>query len=418
MPTPTSPSRRVSKVVGLVLAALVAVSGAILACVPQYDRPSPRQIVSFWTDPAYTVNAPVAYEMLGIAMGVPEEEELRARFELPEGYRMGVYAAGLSHVRFLHFTSGGHLLASQSMKGRVLLLDPDRDADGRADGARVLFADLTLPHGLEIHAGWLYVAEVDRISRVRLDERTGEVAGELERIATLPATSGHSLRPLEVGPDGWLYTAVGTDCNACIPEGPLEGTILRMRPDGSGLEVHASGFRNVTDLGWHPGTGDLYANEVGRDFLGDTLPPEELNRIEPGGFYGFPYLSGGTLPDPEFGALDPDPGRALPPAHLFDAHATPLGLAFPDGAHVPAELRGRALVALHGSWNRRTKVGYKVVSLRWRDDGGIEQSDFISGFERDEDVVGRPVDVTVGPDGAVYVSDDYAGAVYRIARAP
>jgi hypothetical protein len=169
---------------------------------------------------------------------------------------------------------------------------------------------------------------------------------------------------------------------------------------------------------WRPATGELYATDNGRDLLGDDFPPCELNRIEAGGFYGWPYANGDNQPDPDLGAGNEDRIRAaIPPVHGFGAHQAPLGIAFVRGAAAPAELRGAALVALHGSWNRTRKAGYKVVSLHFADDGSIEERDFLVGFERDGNVIGRPVDVAEGPDGAIYVSDDYAGAVYRVARA-
>jgi glucose/arabinose dehydrogenase len=181
-----------------------------------------------------------------------------------------------------------------------------------------------------------------------------------------------------------------------------------MRPEGGQPEIYATGLRNVVDLGWHPTTGELYATEVGRDFMGDDLPPDELNRIERGAFYGFPFLHGDGIPDPDLAPPDAASiSEARSPAYAFPAHSTPLGLTFLAS--------GEALVALHGSWNRSQKVGYEIVALRW-DRDGIAVSAFASGFERDEDVVGRPVDVIEGPDGAIYVSDDYAGAIYRIAR--
>jgi cytochrome c553 len=167
---------------------------------------------------------------------------------------------------------------------------------------------------------------------------------------------------------------------------------------------------------WQPSTGDLYATDNGRDLLGDDFPPCELNRIEDGAFYGWPMING-------TGSLDPDHGpgneyrlaKAVDPAHEFRAHNAPLGITFVTGEQVPPAYREAALVALHGSWNRTSKDGYKVVSLHWRADGTIEERDFAAGFEVDGDVIGRPVDVAEGPDGAFYVSDDYAGVIWRVA---
>jgi cytochrome c553 len=167
-------------------------------------------------------------------------------------------------------------------------------------------------------------------------------------------------------------------------------------------------------LDWRPGTDELFATDNGRDLLGDDFPPCELNRVVKGGFYGWPFANGDRVTDPDLGAGHADRVQSSqPPVHGFRAHNAPLGIAFLRGTSLPSDYRGAALVALHGSWNRTVKDGYRVVSLHWDGDSIIER-DFAVGFERDGEVIGRPVDVAEGPDGAVYVSDDYAGVVYRI----
>jgi mono/diheme cytochrome c family protein len=192
--------------------------------------------------------------------------------------------------------------------------------------------------------------------------------------------------------------------------------MYRYRTDGSGAELVAHGLRNAVGFDWQPGTNDLYATDNGRDLLGDDFPPCELNRIEMGGFYGWPFANGDRVPDPDFGrGQEARILASIPPAHNFRAHNAPLGISFIRGDRVPATLRGAALVALHGSWNRREKDGYRVVSLRWLRDGSILEENFLSGFEQDDDVIGRPVHVVEGRDGAFYVSDDYAGAIWRVA---
>jgi hypothetical protein len=178
-------------------------------------------------------------------------------------------------------------------------------------------------------------------------------------------------------------------------------------------------LRNAVGFDWRPATGELFATDNGRDLLGDDFPPCELNRITPGGFYGWPYANGNNQPDPDFGAGHEDRiATALPPVHGFRAHNAPLGIVFLRTPPAGDAYHGAALVALHGSWNRTKKDGYKVVSLHWDEKGRIEERDFATGFERDEEVIGRPVDVAEGEDGVVYISDDYAGAIYRVMRAP
>jgi cytochrome c553 len=213
-----------------------------------------------------------------------------------------------------------------------------------------------------------------------------------------------------------LYVSMGSSCNACIETDPRRAAIVRYRLDGSGQELYATGLRNAVGFDWRPGTKELYATDNGRDLLGDDFPPDELNRIVEGGFYGWPFANGNRVPDPEFGkGHEAQIAASIPPVHEFRPHNASLGITFVRGTHVPPEFRGAALVALHGSWNRTRKDGYKVVSLHWQPDGQIVERDFLSGFLKNEDVIGRPVDVAEGPDGAFYVSDDYAGAIYRVA---
>jgi glucose/arabinose dehydrogenase len=242
------------------------------------------------------------------------------------------------------------------------------------------------------------------------------VQGELETIvADLPGTGNHWTKTVRFGPDGWMYLSIGSSCNVCIEEDPLRATIVRYRPDGSEMQIHATGLRNSVGFDWRPGTGDLFATDNGRDLLGDDFPPCELNEIVAGGFYGWPFANGARQIDPDLGAgHEAEVERSVAPAHAFVAHTAPLGITFYRGTAFPEHYRGAAFVAQHGSWNRTTKSGYRVVALHWDADDNIGESDFVLGWEVDEQVIGRPVDVAEGPDGALYVSDDYAGAVYRV----
>jgi glucose/arabinose dehydrogenase len=365
----------------------------------------------------FAVNAPIAQMLFGGAGETPEPDDVE-RMQVPPGFAIGVYAEGIpATARFLRFSDAGDLLVSTPRSGAVVLLERDADGDGRADGMRELLSGLNRPHGIDLRDGWLYLGETDAIARVRFDSAAGQVTGSVERVATgLPGGGNHWTKTLRFGPDGWLYVHVGSTCNVCLEADERRATIMRFRPDGSDGEIFATGLRNSVGFDWQPGTGDLYATDNGRDLLGDDFPPCELNRIVEGGFYGWPFANGDLVPDPDFG--DGQQARisaSIPPAHAFRAHNAPLGMTFVRGGRVPDAYRGAALVALHGSWNRTRKDGYKVVSLHWQEDGRIEERDFATGFLLDEDVIGRPVDVVEGPDGAFYVSDDYAGVVWRIA---
>ncbi len=389
----------------LVVGAIVAVIGLPIAC--GYIRLPGGWIINF---PGFS-GAPIP------------EDELQRRIALPDGFFINTYAHGIANARLLRVTPAGDLLVSAPRTGTVWLVERDADGDGYADGTRVLLDELYQPHGLALHDGWLYVAETTAVLRVRFDPATRRVSGTPERIITgLPDGGNHWTRTVDVGPDGGLYVSIGSSCNVCLEDDARRATIMRYERDGANGRIYASGLRNAVDFEWQPGTGDLYATDNGRDLLGDDFPPCELNRVADGGFYGWPIANGDRIPDPDFGV-----GQAariaasLPPAYAFGAHTAPLGLTFyrrvpePAPAAFPAAYDGVAFVALHGSWNRSRKSGYEVVALRFAPDGTVSGEPFATGFMVDEQVYGRPVDAAVGADGALYVSDDYTGAIYRIA---
>jgi glucose/arabinose dehydrogenase len=342
--------------------------------------------------------------------------QLTQRIDLPDGFAINYYAVGIENARMLRFTSAGDLLVSAPRQGKVFLLERDRNGDGQAEAVRVLLEELNQPHGLAFDQQFLYVAETDAVLRVRFNQDSGTLDGPIVRIVRgLPGGGNHWTRTIGIGPDGYLYVSVGSSCNVCIEEDPRRAAISRYDRDGSNGRVYATGLRNAVGFAWHPRTQELYATDNGRDLLGDDFPPCELDRVVVGGFYGWPYANGNKVPDPDFGSAADRVESSLPPVHSFAAHTAPLGITFYTGRTFPARYREAAFVALHGSWNRSKKSGYSVVGLFFGADGGIIEENFATGFEADEDVSGRPVDIAVGPDGALYVSDDYAGAIYRIA---
>jgi glucose/arabinose dehydrogenase len=366
----------------------------------------------------FAVNAPLGHLLFGRGGDPPAAGQVGDLLAVPAGFAVDLWATGLSNARFLRFTPTGDLLVSTPRSGRIVLLERDADGDGRSDGRHTLIDGLDRPHGIDLHDGWLYVGETGAIARVRFDPLARRTEGALERVVSdLPAGGNHWTRTVRFGPDGWMYVSIGSSCNACVEEDPRRAALLRFRPDGSDEEIVATGLRNSVGFDWQPGSGDLYATDNGRDLLGDDLPPCELNRIEPRGFYGWPFASGDRVADPDLGpGHESEISTSIPPAHGFRAHNAPLGIAFLRGEAWPEPYRHAAVVALHGSWNRTRKDGYRVVSLHWSADGRIEERPFLTGFLRREEVIGRPVDVAEGPDGAVYVSDDYAGAIYRVGR--
>jgi glucose/arabinose dehydrogenase len=366
----------------------------------------------------YAVNAPIAHLLFQSGVDAPAPAAAAERLRVPEGFSLSQFHVGLANARALRPTPTGDLLVSVPRTGRVHLLARDADGDGRSDGERTLLDGLNRPHGLELHDGWLYVAEGDAIGRIRFDAQLRATTGSFERIVTgLPEKGNHWTRSVRVGPDGRLYVTLGSSCNVCEEEDPRRAAMLRFQADGSEPEIFATGLRNAVGFDWRPATGELFATDNGRDLLGDDSPPCELDRIVQGGFYGWPYANGDNVPDPDLGAgHEAQIASAIAPAHGFRAHNAPLGMVFLRSSAAGDAYRDSALVALHGSWNRTNKDGYKVVSLHWGTDGRIEERDFMVGFEHEEAVIGRPVDVAEGPDGAIYVSDDYAGAIYRVTR--
>ncbi len=345
----------------------------------------------------------------------PDEATIRSRIRVPDGFEISLYAE-VPGAREVLATPTGDVLVSVPGEGTVVRLGRDADGDGRPDSVSVLLSDLAGPNGIDLHDGWLYVAERSAIGRIRYDIETGATSGDFETVLPgLPEGGNHWRRTVRFGPDGLLYATIGSSCNVCLETQPWRTKMLRANPDGSAVEIFASGLRNSADFDWHPATGNLYATDNGRDLLGNDYPPEELNHVFEGGDYGWPVANGYRDKDPDQGeGHEARIAASEPPAFPFPAHNAPLGIHFLEHESQPEGYRHAAIVALHGSWNRSEKDGYKVVSLHWDDDGKIHSRDFVWGFLEDDEVIGRPVDATEGPDGSIFVSDDYGGAIYRI----
>jgi glucose/arabinose dehydrogenase len=343
---------------------------------------------------------------------------------LPPGFAIGVFAAGLEGVRFLAYSPDGDLFASIPSQNRVVVL-PDANQDGTAD-AVTTFAEgaayhLNMPHGLAFRGRWLYVANTDGVVRFETFPTEHIARGPPETLLPLPGEGQHWTRTLAWGPDELLYVSVGSSCDACVEENPLRAAVVRFRPDGSDGTLFARGLRNAVGLAFHPDTGELWVTDNGRDLLGDDQPADELNVLEPGGNYGWPFCHGAGIPDPELTGGDAGGcAGSLPPAVLIPAHSAPLGLTFYVGGTFPEDYHGDLFVAYHGSWNRTEPTGYKVVRVPFdagRPAGPPE--DFAGGWLLpDTRRWGRPVDVLTGSDGSLLVSDDAGGHIYRIFYAP
>src|SRR5258705_1437244 len=279
----------------------------------------------------FAVNAPLVGTLLGAAP--PAKSELERRLRVPDGFAVALFADGISNARFLRFTSAGDLLVSSPREGTVFLLERDANGEGGADGVGKLLTGLDKPHGLEFSGDWLYVAETGAVKRVRFDAAARETRGEVEPVVKgLPIDGNHWTKTIGLGPDGWMYLSIGSSCNACIEEDTRRAALYRFKQGNADLELVATGLRNSVGFDWRPADGALYATDNGPDLLGDDVPPCELNKIEPGKFYGWPFVLGNGDLDPDFGAKGGDlVAKAVAPAHPFGAHVAPLGIRFYRG---------------------------------------------------------------------------------------
>lgn len=328
---------------------------------------------------------------------------------LPEGFRIEVYASNLASVRAMSVAEDGTLFAG-SKSGRVFAIAPDRSVTEVAKGLR-------MPVSAYYHGGDLYVPEISKIWKYPDILKTYRSRPKPVLVTDkLPPEEWHGWKFIAVGPDGKLYAPVGGPCNHCLSEDPRYAAILRMDTDGKNMEVFASGVRNTVGFDWHPVTKELWFTDNGRDWMGDNEPPEELNRAPKAGLhFGFPFVYGLTNRDPVYTGLEPAVTAFTPPELEMAAHLAPLGMRFYTNAQFPARYRGGIFIAQHGSWNRTKRHGYRVVFIPISGNKPVREEVFAEGWLRDNGLYwGRPADVCAGPDGSLFVADDYANAIYRI----
>lgn len=344
----------------------------------------------------------------------PAEAPL-ADLKVPEGFKISVFAGDLAGARLMAASPDGVIYVARQSKGEVVAL-PDRNRDGRADQAEVVLSGLARPHSLAFHGGYLYVATNPAVLRVRYEK--GKLAGEPEKVVDLPvSTTPHWTRTIGFGRDGKLYVSIGSSCNVCVEDDARRTTIMQYNADGTGGRPFAKGLRNAIGFDWDPQTGALWADDMGQDKLGDELPPDEINRLEDGKHYGWPYFIGRNVPNPDLKDAAPTvtAAAAVPPALELPPHSSPIDLRFYTGQQFPAAYRNALFVALHGSSSRSEKIGYKVVRVVMQNGRATGLEDFATGWLKDGKFSGRPAGLLSGPDGALYVSDDNKGFIYRIA---
>jgi glucose/arabinose dehydrogenase len=292
--------------------------------------------------------------------------------------------------------------------------------NGDRRSVRVVVDKLTQPAGVAFANGSLYVMAIDKALRFDGIEGNPNVAPvDMTAKFNLPPLQHHNWKYIRFGPDKKLYVPFGAPCNICEPTAEY-AQIRRYNPDGSGLEVIARGVRNTQGFDWNPKTGELWFTDHGRDWMGDAGPQDELNRISKTGLnFGYPYCHAQGVPDADFKKADPCKGVTLP-VTLMGPHAAAMGVLFYTGKMFPAEYRDTMFIARKGSWNRTTKFGFDVVNVRAAPDGkNAKVTPFMTGFmnPKDQSFWGRPAYLLQMPDGAMLVSDEQLGAIYRVSYA-
>lgn len=346
---------------------------------------------------------------------LPQGDELSYPLTLPTGFNLGIFADLKGDFpRALAFDERGVLFASIPGRGKIVSF-PDQDGDGKADEIVEVMKGLNKPHGIAFDGSYIYVGETDKVIRAPYNSEAFSV-GAVQKLFDLPGGGRHFTRTIRVE-GGKLYTSVGSSCDTCIEGSPFKASILVSDLDGNNLRVFAKGLRNTVFFTFDF-QGKMWGTDMGRDFLGDNLPPDEVNLIEDGKDYGWPYCYGARVRDSKF-----KPGENLAycadttaPEFELPAHVAPLGITFINSDLFSGNDRGNLLVVFHGSWNSSVPVGYKIVKLSILGEFITGSEDFITGFIDGKEVLGRPVDLIFDKTGYLYISDDKAGLVYILSK--
>ena len=349
----------------------------------------------------------------GSAHSSPKTNEVLENVRVPTGFKFEVYTDAVPGARSMALGQRGTLFVGTRNNGAVYAVS-GTPGSGKAPTVKTLANGLNVPNGVAFRDGALYVAEVGRILRYDAIESSLDAVPAPKVVSEdLPKDRHHGWKYIAFGPDGKLYVPIGAPCNVC--DQPKYAAITRMNADGSGHEVYARGIRNSVGFTWHPTTKELWFTDNGRDFLGEDVPPCELNHAPRAGLdFGFPYCHGRDISDPEFGKLG-DCSKITPPVQLLGAHVAPLAVKFYTGTAFPAAYRNQLFIAEHGSWNRKERSGYRIVTVKLEGNKAVAYEPFATGFNRgNENPFGRPVDLLMLDDGSMLVSDDTADAIYRI----
>lgn len=340
------------------------------------------------------------------------------RLLLPSGFKIEVFADSVVGARSMAMGDDGTLFVG-TRRNKTLYAIQDLDQDFKADHITVLDSTLEVPNGVAFRKGSLYVALVDKLLRYdSIESRLDNPPAPVVVYDDYPDKLHHGWKYIAFGPDDKLYVPVGAPCNICDSTVVDErfASITRMDPDGSNREIVAHGVRNTVGFTWHPETGELWFTDNGRDMLGDDVPPCELNRVTASGqHFGYPFCHGGTITDPEYGALR-SCDEFIAPVKALGAHVAPLGVKFPTGNMFPASYSNSPIIAEHGSWNRSKKSGYRLSRVEMEGDSVVRYASFIEGWldHETQEAFGRPVDLLFLEDGSLLISDDVANAIYRV----
>ena len=406
----------------LTLGALLALAGTALSgtALAQQSAPQPRPLPA--PEPAATVTA-TRFEPVALGFG----REHLSRLKVPAGFEVKVMATGLGNARMMHVMPDGGIYLTRRQQGDIWYLK-DRDGDGQFSRLerRQVAKNLKLVHGLDVKDGKLY-AVGEKTVWVMDILAGGSLSTPRVFADGFPDAGQHPARGLRWGPDGYLYVSFGSTNNDAPTQNPEEATILRVRPDGQWREVYASGLRHTIGFDFQPGTGQLYGFDQGADWHGDNIPPEELNRIERGQNYGWPFCYGDRNPDPYTNSSQ-IPGLITKQEYCaqtassvlnYSAHAAAIGMEFYRGGQFPAEYRGDAFAAMRGSWNRSEPSGYEIVRVVF--DGQNRPASiepFVTGFVFEEGGTwkqfGRVAGIATYTDGSLLFTDDQSGVIYRV----
>lgn len=329
-----------------------------------------------------------------------------SQIKLPKGFQINTFASNITNAREMALGDKGTIFVGTT---------GDKVYAIKNGKTTIIASGLNRPNGVAFKNGSLYVAEISKVTRYdNIELNLSKPPKPVTIASNFPTETHHGYKYIAFGPDGKLYIPVGAPCNVCKQDDERFGTLMRMNADGSNQEIYARGIRNTVGFDWNPNTKTVWFTDNGRDMLGDDIPSDELNSAPKAGMnFGFPYCHQGDIADPEFGSQKKC-NEFTPPELKLGAHVASLGMKFYNGNMFPSNYKNGIFIAEHGSWNRSTPIGYRVVFVEMKNNKAIKYNIFAEGWLKNSNVSGRPVDILNMNDGSILVSDDASGAIYRV----